>query len=182
MTTTRQTFSAGTVVAGGMLAMNLAIYVFTVVAARVAVPAELGALVALLNVLLLGNVVALGLQAATARRIAVDPARADAVVAGVLRVAAVASVLVGSLVAVSTLALTPLLRLDSPWPVVLAGATLVPLTLMGAQAGIAQGSERWATLTSIYVANGVGRLGGGVAALLVDPSATAAMVGIAAGS
>lgn len=174
--------SSGTLVAAAMMGMNVAIYVFTVAAARLLVPAELGALVALLNVLLMGNVVSLALQAATARRIAVAPEEHTEIVRVVVRVSAVASVVVGAVVALASLGLTPLLRLDSAALVLLAGATLVPLTLMGAQAGIAQGTERWRALGAIYLANGVGRLVCGTIAMLVDSSATAAMVGIAVGA
>ncbi|KQO37497.1 hypothetical protein ASF37_13875 [Aeromicrobium sp. Leaf289] len=166
----------------GMMGMNVAIYGFTVAAARNLVPAELGALVALLGILLMGNVVSLGIQAVTARRIAVAPDDRADVVGVVVRVTAAAALAVGAVVALLSVVLVPLLRLDSPWPIVLAGLTLVPLTVMGAQAGVAQGSERWGSLTAIYLANGLGRLVLGTAALLVEPSATSAMVGIALGA
>lgn len=182
MTSATSRLSSGTTVAAGMMGMNVAIYVFTVAAARALVPAELGALIALLGVLLIGNVVSLGIQAATARRIAVAPAERADVVGSVVRVTAAAALTVGAVVALSSVVMTPVLRLDSYWPVVLAGLTLVPLTVMGAQAGIAQGSERWGALTSIYLANGVGRLLFGTLAVLVSPSATAAMIGIAVGA
>lgn len=182
MTSTSHRLSSGSTVALGMVGMNVAIYGFTVAAARTMVPAELGALVALLGVLLMGNVVSLGIQAVTARRIAVAPQDSADVIGVVLRVTAAAALAVGAVVALASVALVPLLRLDSAWPVVLAGATLVPLTIMGAQAGIAQGSERWRTLTGIYLANGFGRLLCGTVAVLVVPSATSAMVGIAVGA
>lgn len=174
--------SSGTLVAAAMMGMNIAIYVFTVAAARLLVPAELGTLVALLNVLLMGNVVSLALQAATARRLAVAPGEQTEIVRVVVRVAVVASVVVGAVVAAASVVLTPLLRFDSAALVLLAGVTLVPLTLMGAQAGIAQGTERWRSLGAIYLANGVGRLVCGAIAMVVDSSATAAMVGIAVGA
>lgn len=182
VTTSTVRASSGTLVAAAMMGMNVAIYVFTVAAARLLVPAELGTLVALLNVLLMGNVVSLALQAATARRIAIAPDERPEIVRVVVRVAAVASLAVGVVVATATLVLTPLLRFDSVVPVVLAGVTLVPLTIMGAQAGIAQGSERWRSLSAIYLANGVGRLVCGSIAMLVADSATAAMAGIAVGA
>lgn len=182
MTSTQRRLTGGSLVAAGMMGMNAAFYVFTVLAARALVPAELGALMALLSVMLMGNVVSLGLQASTARRIAVAPERLDEIVGVVARVTVLAALTVGVTVAVSTVVATPALRLDSPWPVVLAGATLVPLTVMGAQAGIAQGSGRWGALTAIYLANGFGRLAVGAIALAIDQSATAAVVGIALGA
>lgn len=182
MTSTSHRLSSGSTVALGMMGMNVAIYGFTVAAARSLVPAELGALVALLGILLMGNVVSLGIQAVTARRIAVAPDDRADVVGVVVRVTAAAALAVGAVVALLSVVLVPLLRLDSPWPIILAGLTLVPLTVMGAQAGVAQGSERWGSLTAIYLANGLGRLVLGTAALLVEPSATSAMVGIALGA
>lgn len=176
------TVRASTWVAAGMLVMNVVLYGFMVVAARLLVPAEFGALTALLGILLIGNVLSLGLQAATARRLSVDPEHADEIIAVVLRVMLLAGCTVGGLVAVASVVLTPALKLDSIWTVVLCGLTLVPLTVMGAGAGIAQGTGRWRLLSAIYVANGAGRLLGGVVALLIDASATSAMVGIAIGA
>jgi hypothetical protein len=53
---------------------------------------------------------------------------------------------------------------------------------MGVQCGIAQGLERWGVLTAIYLGNGIGRTVGGTLALVIDPSPTSVMVGIAIGS
>jgi O-antigen/teichoic acid export membrane protein len=169
-------------VAAGMMGMNVAVYGFNIVAARLLVPKELGALTALFGVILVGTVVGYGLQASTARRLAVDPDDADEIVATTVRVTLASAAAVGLLVALSSLVLTPVLRLDTYWPVVLCGACLVPLTIMGAQSGIAQGSSRWGYLTAIYLGNGLGRMVGGTAALVVSPTVTSAMVGIAIGS
>ncbi|MET0767971.1 MAG: polysaccharide biosynthesis protein [Aeromicrobium sp.] len=174
--------TGGTLVAAGMMGMNLAVYLFNVVAARMLVPREFGALTALFGIILVGTVMALGLQAVTARRLAVDPERADQIVAATVRVTLLVASVVGLTVAVSTVGLTPALKLDSYWPVVLCGAALVPLTIMGAQAGIAQGQERWGALTAIYLGNGFGRLIGGTAALAISATPTSAMVGLAIGS
>lgn len=178
----RAVVTGGSLVAVGMMGMNIAIYGFNIVAARVLVTRDLGALTALFGIILVGTVTALGLQAVTARRIAVDPDRADEIVGATVRVTYLLAVGVGLIVAVSALALTPALKLDSHWPVVLCGATLIPLTIMGAQCGIAQGLERWRLLTAIYLGNGIGRLVGGTFAMVVEPSPTSAMVGIAIGS
>lgn len=165
-----------------MVTMNATIYVFNVVAARVLAPHEFGALTALFGLILVGNVAALALQATTARRIAVDPGHAAAITATTTRVTLLVAGCVGlALVVISPVA-EQALRLDSSWPVVLCGLSLVPLTVMGAQAGIAQGTERWNRLSAIYIANGVGRLVCGTAAVLVSPTTTSAMVGVALGS
>jgi len=176
------TLTGGTLVAAGMMGMNLAIYGFNIVAARILVTKELGALTALFGLILVGTVSALGLQAATARRLAVDPRRSEAIIGATLRVTLLVSAAVGLVVAATSVGLTPALRLDSYWPVVLCGATLVPLTIMGAQCGIAQGLGQWGVLTAIYLGNGIGRLAGGTLAMLIEPNPTSAMIGIAAGS
>lgn len=174
--------TGGTLVAAGMMCMNLAVYGFNVISARILVPREFGALTALFGILLVGTVSALGLQAVTARRLAVDPDRTDEIISATVRVTLMVASAVGLLVALSTVGLTPALKLDSYWPVVLCGAALVPLTIMGAQSGIAQGQERWGALTAIYLANGFGRLIGGTVGLLVSATPTSAMVGLAIGS
>ncbi|KQY59082.1 hypothetical protein ASD11_05620 [Aeromicrobium sp. Root495] len=171
-----------TVVAAGMMVSNVTVYGFSVASARLLVPAELGAVTALLGILLIGNVLSLGLQATTARRLAIDPEHQGEVIGVVRRVTVLAGLAGGAVVAAASVVLTPALKLDSPVPVLLCGLTLVPLTIMGAQAGIAQGTEQWQLLARIYVANGVGRLLCGAAALVIDPSTTSAMVGIAVGA
>src|SRR5664279_5659583 len=133
--------SGGTLVAAGMVGMNVAIYVFNIIAARTLQTEDFGALTAMFSVVLVGNVAALGLQAAIARRIAIDPQHRAELVDAVLHVAILVSLAVGAFVALTSIVLTPALKLESAWPVILCGATLAPLTIMGAQAGIAQGTH-----------------------------------------
>ncbi|MEO6606402.1 MAG: polysaccharide biosynthesis protein [Aeromicrobium sp.] len=182
MASKRQAMTGGTLVAAGMMGMNVAVYGFNIVAAHALAPHELGALTALFGIILVGNVSSLGLQAVTARRLAVDPGHRDQIINATARVTLMVSLAVGAVVALSSVALTPALKLDSLWPVVLCGATLVPLTIMGAAAGVAQGTSRWGSLTAIYLGNGVGRLTGGTLALVISPTPTSAMIGIAIGS
>jgi O-antigen/teichoic acid export membrane protein len=174
--------TGGTLVAAGMMGTNIAIYGFNLVAARLLVTRDLGALTALFGILLVGTVMALGLQAVTARRLAVDPEDADEIISATLRVTVAVALGVGLVVALSSVGLSPALKLDGHWPVVLCGAALVPLTIMGAQCGVAQGLEQWGLLTALYLGNGVGRLVGGTVAMLITPTPTSAMVGIAIGS
>jgi len=174
--------SGSGLVAVGMIGANAAVYVTTIVAARLLLPAELGAVTALLGLLQIGTVVSLGLQAVTARRIAVDPDGREATVATVARIAAALAVAVGVVGAAVTAALVGPFDLGSLWPALLAGATLVPLTVMGAMAGVAQGSERWGSLAAIYLANGFGRLVGAGVAMAIDPSVTAFLIGMAVGA
>ncbi|KQX76073.1 hypothetical protein ASD10_13345 [Aeromicrobium sp. Root472D3] len=178
----RAALTGGGLVAAGMMGMNIAVYGFNVVAARLLVPRDFGALTALFGIILVGTVWALGLQAVTARRIAVDHDNRSAIISATVRTTLLVATTVGTVVAVSTVVLTPALKLDSYLPVVLCGLALVPLTIMGAQCGIAQGQEQWGSLTAVYLANGFGRLIGGAAGLLVSATPTAAMVGLAIGS
>ena len=182
MKSSQATVAGGTLVAAGMMTMNVTVYAFNVLAARLLVPREFGALTALFGIILVGTVVQLGLQAVTARRLAVAPESRGEIIADTVRVTALAAMAVGVAVAATTVIMTPALRLDSFWPVILCGATLVPMTVMGAQAGIAQGTSRWGFLTAIYIGNGLGRMVGGTVALLISPTPTSAMIGIAIGA
>lgn len=182
MTNERTSVSSGTIVAAAMMVMNVVTYGFNLVAARMLVPAEFGALTALLSIILIANVVALALQASIARRISVEPQNSEAIVHTASRVALAVSVAVGIAVAASSFVLAPAFSFDSIWPVVFCGAMLVPLTLTGAQMGVAQGTGKWNRLAVLFLSNGFGRLLGGVAGLLIDPSATSAMAGLALGA
>ncbi|MGH3474715.1 MAG: lipopolysaccharide biosynthesis protein [Aeromicrobium sp.] len=182
MKSAKSAAAGGSLVAAGMMTMNITVYAFNVLAARLLVPQEFGALTALFGILLVGSVASLGLQAVTARRLAVAPNARSETIATTLRVTALVATAVGLAVATSTVVLTPGLRLGSYWPVILCGVTLVPMTLMGAQAGVAQGTSRWGSLTAIYVGNGLGRLLGGTIALILEPTPTSAMIGIAIGA
>ena len=182
MKSSQATVAGGTLVAAGMMTMNVTVYAFNVLAARLLVPHQFGALTALFGIALVGAVASLGLQAVTARSIAVAPQSRAEIVATTVRVTVLVAGVVGGATAVSTIVLTPALKLDSHWPVILCGVALVPMTVMGAQAGVAQGTSRWRWLTAIYIGNGIGRLAGGTTALLVSPTPTSAMVGVAIGT
>ena len=171
------------VVAVGMAIMNVAAYGFTLIAVHRLVPEQFGAVTALLGLLLIGNVIPLGLQASGARRIATHTGPGQAALAdSMLRAGRRAAV---GLTVVS-LVLTPLfvilLHIDSVVSVLLVAPTLGCLSLMGSQLGVLQGGQNWTQLAAVYISVGAGRvvLGGG--ALLVHPSLTSAMVGIALGA
>ncbi len=82
-------FRGATVVAIGMAVMNIGGYAFTLIAVHQVAPADFGALTALIGLILIGNVAALGLQATGARRIAThdasDTAGHDVLAASLLR-------------------------------------------------------------------------------------------------
>jgi O-antigen/teichoic acid export membrane protein len=74
------------------------------------------------------------------------------------------------------------LDLDSWLTAALLAVTVVPLTIMGGQAGVLQGERRWLPLALIYLATGLGRIAFGAACLVWRPDALGAMTGVAAGA
>lgn len=172
--------SAGIAVAMGV--MNVATYSFTMLAARILGPRSYGALASLMATLLVVSVVQLGLQATAARRISADPQHVGQIEAVILRVAVQGSLVVGLVMLVLSPVVNLVLRLESLPTAMLLAVAAVPLTLMGAQAGILQGERRWVPLSLMYVASGVPRLLVGTALILWRPSETSAMLGVALGA
>lgn len=165
-----------------MFAMNVLTYAFTLVAARLLAPDDFGALTALLGIFLVAGVASLGIQSSAARRIATDPAGRDQVIASVTRAATYLAGLTSMTVVAGTFILTPLLKLDSHWPVALCGLALFPFTVLGAQLGIAQGERQWRSLAALYFSFGVGRITFGTIGLALTGDATGAMLGIMVGT
>ena len=166
-----------------MVVMNVLTYGFTLGAARLLAPDEFGALTALLGIFLVAGVSSLGIQSSAARRIATTDARGrDQVIASVTRAVLHLASLTSIMVVAGTLVLTPLLQLDSHWPVVFCGLALFPFTVLGAQLGIAQGERRWRSVAVIYLSFGVGRIAFGTLGLALAGDATGAMLGIMVGA
>ncbi|QNE22306.1 polysaccharide biosynthesis protein [Kribbella qitaiheensis] len=174
---------SATVVAVGMAIMNVAAYGFTLIAVHRLVPEQFGAITALLGLLLIGNVASLGLQASGARRIATHTGSGEAALADSMLKAGRRAAL--GLTVVS-LVLTPLfvflLHIDSVVAALLVAPTLGCLTLMGSQLGVLQGGQNWTELAAVYTSVGAGRLVFGGGLLLIHPSLTSAMAGIALGA
>jgi len=171
------------VVALGMMAMNAMAYAFTLLAAHILGPADFGGVSALLGILIVGAVGSLAVQATAARRLATcPPHHAAAVVRDVLLSCARLTALIGLLLLLLTPVIDSLLHLDDAVAGSMVAFSTVPTTMMGAYAGITQGQRRWSTLAAIYAALGVGRLVGGAAATLIDPTLRSAMIGLAIGS
>ncbi len=174
--------SAGSVVAVGMMAMNLMVYSFTLLSAHVLAPASFGGLGAVLAILIVVSVGALALQATGARTIAIaDAAHKHGAANDILASTRVMALALGALM----LVLSPLVRslLDVPWSVALMlPFAVVPLTLLGGYAGVLQGSREWRRLTVVFLALGFGRLAFGGLALLIDNSLPAAVAGLTAGA
>jgi O-antigen/teichoic acid export membrane protein len=179
----RSRLAGAGMVAVSITAMNVATYGFTLAAARLLDPALFGELTAMMGIVLVGNVAALGLQATTARRIATR--RTEEEHATVIDAARRATWIAAAAVAAVTLALSPLLQaaLDlTSWSMLLVALTLVPLTVFGTQAGVAQGSRRWSRLSVLYAAMGAGRLVCGTAAAAIDATPSVVMAGVFVGA
>ena len=84
-------------IGASLMAMNAFNYVFTVLAARRLGPPDFGAFAALMGLVLVVNVVAIGIQAAAARRVASSPARSGTTVRTVRRASWQAGVVLGFL-------------------------------------------------------------------------------------
>ncbi len=158
---------AGLLAGSAVVAVGLAVgqilgYLLNVVGARVLGPARYGELGALLGLLLIGNVVALAVQAVSSRRtsVAADPPAALAPL-GIRFGAAEAAVF---LVLVPVLALT--LRVDV---VALAALSLafLPLSASGVALGVTQGASRFPSLAAQYALQVGVRTGLALGALLL---------------
>ncbi len=171
----------GTAVAVATSLMNVATYGFTMLAARLTGPSEYGEFVSCLNLLIVIQVIALGLQATAARRIASDTSHVASVEQAILSLALKLSVGVGAVLMMLVPVVDAVLRLDSIYAALIVALGAVPLTLAGGQAGILQGERRWSGLAAMYVMGGLPRLVIGTALLLWQPSATAALSGVALG-
>jgi O-antigen/teichoic acid export membrane protein len=180
---TRTSWLSGSlVIAVAMAVQNLSTYGFTIVAARVLGPVEYGALAAVMGLLLVLNVLSLGLQATGARRIAAVPERRAAIEAEVMRTTYRCSAVLGVVALLLSPVVSAVLSLDSWTLAALIAVTVVPLSVMGGQAGVLQGERRWRPLAGVYLAAGVGRLAFGAVALAIEPDTLAAMIGVALGA
>jgi O-antigen/teichoic acid export membrane protein len=170
------------VIAAAMAVMNVTTYGFTILAARFLGPAEYGALAAVMGLLLIVNVLSLGLQATGARRVSAAPTDRIAIEHEVMSAGYRSSAALGLVTLLASPVIAVLLHLDSWLVPALVAVTAVPMTVMGAQAGILQGERRWGPLAGIYLAVGLGRLGFGALGLLVEGTTLGAMVGVALGA
>ncbi len=171
----------GSAVAVATSLMNVATYGFTILAARVIGPSQYGEFIACLNLLIVVQVVALGLQATAARRIAVDHGNVGAIERAILALTTKVSLGVGLLLCLLIPGIVALLNLDSLVTATVVAVAAVPLTLAGGQAGILQGERRWGALAAFYLAGGIPRLLIGTAIILWRPDATSAILGVGIG-
>ncbi|MEZ5116858.1 MAG: hypothetical protein R2737_11375 [Candidatus Nanopelagicales bacterium] len=188
MTPSRVRAVAGStvLVAGGLAVAQVLGYALQLVGARALGRDAYGAFAALLGVVLIGNVLALGLQAVGARTLVRRAAESPEDIGGAGRTVLRAGLVGGAAVAVATAVVSPavmaLLNLDGVVPVLLVAVSLVPLTVTGAQLGVAQGRESFARVGLLYVATGLGKSGGGIVGALATGSLLGALVGFALGA
>jgi O-antigen/teichoic acid export membrane protein len=174
---------SATVVAVGMAIMNVGAYGFTLFAVHKLMPEQFSAVIALLGLLLIGNVVPLGLQASGARRIATHTGPGQAALADSLLMAGRRAALgLTAVCLVATPLLMWLLHIDSLIAVLLLAPTLGCLSIMGSQLGVLQGGKNWTELAALYTTVGVGRFFFGAGALVIHPTLTSAMIGVALGA
>lgn len=179
----RSLVSHTAIVALALALGQAAAYLVSVVAARALGPDQFGIFAALLGILLIGSVLAMGLQAVAARRLVhVAPAESGHVAASLMR----AGLIGGLAVTAATLAVTPFLRwwLEiTSWPLLIAVAlTFVPLTWAGATYGVAQGREDYRRLAAAYALVGLGRGIGGVIGAVVTGDVLGTIVGLLIGT
>lgn len=171
---------AGIAVAMGV--MNVATYAFTILAAHLLGPRAFGGVASLMGLLLVVNVLALGLQATGARRIAADPENRDQIEDSVIAATRRSALALGALCLAFTPAISWALSLDNWAAAMMIGVSAIPLTMMGGQAGILQGEERWVPLAALYLAMGLGRLCFGAVLMPIFPTAFGAMLAVALGA
>lgn len=155
-------------------------YLLSMVAARVLVPAEFGALGALLGLLVIISTVGIAMQAFTARRVAVATSNRAAVEGETIRL----STIVAILIMIGGIALAwPLGALFSiPALAVATGVASIGFVIIGSAAmGIAQGREEHLRLSWAFIANGVGRAIGGIIGVVILQSVTGVGIGVLLG-
>lgn len=181
---TSRTLASHTVVVAAALGIaQVAAYAVSVIAARALGPDGFGILAALLGILLIGSVLAMGIQAVAARRLVTLAAQARP---GAARSMLRDGLIGGIGVACATLIVSPLLmwllRLDAWASLVLAALAFIPLTWAGAQYGVAQGREAYRRLAAVYAIVGLGRGVGGVVGALATGTVLGTMAGLALGT
>ncbi len=182
LTGLRDTARGEALIAVAIGVMNVSTDAYTLVAARVLGPRSFGAFAGMMATLLVLGVHQLGLQATAARRISADPEHVAQIERGILVVTYRAALLLGLVTLVASPVLAAVLRLDSLTTAALVALTVVPLTVMGGQAGVLQGERRWGALATVYLAAGLPRLFIGWVLMVWHPTETNAMLGVALGS
>lgn len=178
-----RTLRGAVVIAAALAVGQVIAYLQALISTRVLGPDGYGALASMLALLLVGNVLALGIQAAGARRIVLMRQSEHASgAAGVVRAALIAGIIVTGIGVALSPILSNLLHLSGPLSVLLVAANLYPMTLFGGLMGVTQGREsmnRFAILSCLGTA---GRAIGGIIGVVVFTSVNASLIGMLIGS
>ena len=159
---------------------NGAAYLLSMVAARVLVPAEFGALGALLGLLVIISTVGIAMQAFTARRVAVATTDRSTVEGETIRLASLVAIviIVGGLLVAWPVGVI----FQIPFLAVATGIASIGFVILGSAAmGIAQGREEHLRLSWAFIANGVGRATGGIIGVVILQSVTGVGIGVMIG-
>jgi O-antigen/teichoic acid export membrane protein len=178
---TQQKLRSGAIIAVAIGVMNVTTYAFNIVSARTIGKDAYGAFSALLGAMLVIGVLSLGLQATAARRISAAPDQVVAIERVVLGVGLRCALVLGAVLFALAPVINAALHLESLPTALLVGLTAIPMTYMGAQAGVLQGERRWGPLALIYLAQGVGRILFGAIAIVISPTEFSAMIGLVFG-
>jgi O-antigen/teichoic acid export membrane protein len=173
----RKAIAKGLVFVGAAtLVGNGAAYALSIIAARMLVPAEFGALGAMLGILIIVSTLSISIQTLTARRVSTAGANRAAVEGQAIRF----SVYIGAaIVVLGVLAAWPLAPVFSiPYAALAMGFASLGFVALGTGAlGIAQGREEHLRFSYGFIANGFGRAGFGILFVVIFPS----IIGISAG-
>jgi F0F1-type ATP synthase assembly protein I len=165
-------------VTAGVMASNASGYLLTVVAARVLAPLVFGELSALLAVLLVGAVPAMGVQTAVALRVAAHPGEPRGPLTGLgIAVAAGMTLVFGAAMPL----VARVLHVSDVGAVVWLAVSVAPLTVNGLWLGLLQGRQRFARYGVLVAGEAAGRVSGALIGLAVTRSSGGAMAGIAIG-
>jgi O-antigen/teichoic acid export membrane protein len=167
--------TAGGVAAATSIA-NAVAYALTVVAARILEPTEFGAFGAVLALIIAGSVPALAVQATVAQFEARSRQVASAIRSGL-----VLALATGLAMGLLSPALADFLQLPSVLPVLSAAVGVAAVTATAPAIGLVQGAERFTALGVLIAGQAALRVGGGLIGMAVRPTASAALVGVAAG-
>jgi O-antigen/teichoic acid export membrane protein len=155
-------------------------YLLSMVAARVLIPAEFGALGALLGLLVIISTVGIAMQAFTARRVAVATSNRSVVEGETIRLATLVAIVI--IIAGIVLAWPLGAVFSIPVSAVATGVGSIGFVIIGSAAmGIAQGREEHLRLSWAFIANGVGRAIGGIIGVVVLQSVTGVGIGVLLG-
>jgi O-antigen/teichoic acid export membrane protein len=178
----KKAVSGGLAIAVAMGVMNVATYSFQILCSNLLGPSRYSEFAAVMAVLLVISVLALGLQATAARRVASAPDHVEQIEKAILRVGYRCALALGLLCLVLTPVIDRLLRLEGFAIAALIAVAAVPLTVVGAQSGVLQGEQRWHALSLVYLSMGLGRLIFGAVGLLIQRDTLGAVAGMAVGA